>query len=170
MSRWTAIAVVVPVLGLAVLIGRAEYKSRHGATWTIPIEGYDPRDLLHGQYLQYQYRFHWRGQDSCGEVDAGERKLTAGCCLCLVRDDDGFDPFVHQVLCGDESVSCDSRVQSVSMMPPRRYFIPEDRGGDLENALRNHDAALELTVSPDLEPAVGELMLDRKPWRDVIGR
>jgi uncharacterized membrane-anchored protein len=167
-SRMTTLAVLVPVLGLALLAARAEVAQRSGAVWTIPIEGHDPRDLLHGQYLRYQYRLRWHGQDTCGPVE--QRLLRAGCCLCLTRDAaDGFDPFVRQVDCDSVPPTCDAHLQSTAMLPPQRHFIPEDRGHDLEAGLRTHAAAIELAVSPSGEPAVRELVLDRRPWRDVLG-
>lgn len=169
-GRMTLLAVLVPVLGLAVLVGRAEYASRHGAVWTIPIEGYDPRDLLHGQYLQYRHRLRWQGADTCGYGSQGPREPAPGCCLCLTRDGvSGYDPFVRQVQCDEAPRACEASLRAETMMPPQRYFVPEDRAQALESALRAHEAAIELTVSPSGEPAVRELLLDRRPWRDVLG-
>jgi hypothetical protein len=168
-ARWTTLAVVVPLLGLAVLVGRAEYASQHGSSFTIPIDGYDPRDLLHGRYLQYQYRLRWAGGDTCGPPDAGPG-LWEGCCLCLTRDGaDGFDPFVRQVHCSEVS-SCDGALSSESMLPPHRYFAPEDRAAEIEAALRQYEASIELTCDPSLQPAVLDLRLDGRPWREVLGQ
>lgn len=169
-GRLTMLAVLVPVLGLAVLVGRAEHASRHGAVWTIPIEGYDPRDLLHGQYLQYRYRLRWQGGDTCGSSSHGAGQPVPGCCLCLTRDGaSGYDPFVRQVQCDEAPGTCEGSLRAEGMMPPQRYFVPEDRAQALEAALRAHEAAIELTASPSAEPAVRELLLDRRPWRDVLG-
>jgi hypothetical protein len=169
-GRLTLLAVLVPVLGLAALVGRAEYAVRHGLVWTIPIEGHDPRDLLHGQYLQYQYRLRWQGIDTCGVGQYGGHALVPGCCLCLTRDTaDGYDPFVRQVLCEAAADQCQGSLRAEGMLPPQRYFVPEDRAKALESALRAHEAAIELTASPTGEPAVRELLLDRRPWRDVLG-
>lgn len=166
-TRLTTLAVLVPVLGLALLAARAEVAQRGGRVWTIPIEGFDPRDLLHGQYLRYQYRFNWRGAATCGPDD----QLQPGCCLCLTRvADDGHDPQVRQVDCDSVPPICEDHLQSTAMLPPQKHFIPEDRGRDLEQALRRHDAAIELVAGPTGAPAVRELVLDRRPWRDVIGR
>jgi uncharacterized membrane-anchored protein len=169
-GRLTMLAVLVPVLGLAVLVGRAEYAVRHGPAWTIPIEGYDPRDLLHGHYLQYRYRLRWDGIDTCGAQPYGERGPVPGCCLCLTRDGAStYDPFVRQVACDDAPAICEGTLRAEGLVPPLRYFVPEDRGLALEEALRTHEAAIELAVSPSGEPAVRELVLDRRPWRDVLG-
>ena len=169
-ARLTMLAALVPVLGLAVLVGRAEFAGRHGPVWTIPIEGYDPRDPLHGQYLQYGYRLRWQGPDTCGVGEHGTRMPVSGCCLCLTRAGaDGFDPFVRQVTCEEAEGRCDATLHAETMAAPQRYFVPEERAEALESALRTHDAAIELTVGPSGEPAVRELLLDRRPWRDVLG-
>ena len=172
-KRLTLVAVLVPLLGLLALVGRAEWSVRHGPVWTIPIDGFDPRDLLHGQYLQYQYRLRWRGQNTCGpHQDAwGEPHLVVGCCLCLVRDTpDGYDPFIRQVDCTIGPQECDGILQSKSVMPPLRHFVPEERATALEAALGSHQASIELSIDPKGEPAVRDLLLDRRPWRDVLGR
>lgn len=169
--RMTLVAVLVPLLGLATLAGRAEYAVRNGPVWIIPIDGFDPRDLLHGQYLQYRYRLRWDGIDTCGDVADAARELSPGCCLCLQRgDSDGFDPAVHQLPCSSAAETCEAWVHSEAMMGQQRYFVPEDRAGELESALRSHPAAIELATTPQGEPAVRELLLDRRPWRDVLGR
>lgn len=168
-GRLTLIAVLVPVLGLAAIVGRAEYAGSHGPVWTIPIEGHDPRDILHGQYLEYRYRLRWRGLDSCGAQPDGGHELVSGCCLCLTRNGvGGFDPFARQVACESTPDTCDSTLHSDAMTAPQRYFVPEDRAQALEVALRSYDAAVELTVTPAGEAAVHELLLDRRPWRDVL--
>ncbi len=170
-ARWTLIGVLVPVLGLAALVGRAEYATRHAAKFTIPIQGFDPRDLLHGQYLNYQYRLRWVGPHTCGDPDHPDPvpHPTRGCCVCLTRSGaDGFDPFARQMTCDSPGAGCEAIVRADTMVPPLRYFVPEDSAAGLEAALRNHDAAVEVNEAPGQGLAVGALLLDRRPWRDVV--
>lgn len=165
--RWTIIAVLVPLLGLAVLVGRAEVATRSAPTWTIPIAAFDPRDLLHGQYLEYQYRLRWTAADTCGAPD--EPRPTPGCCVCLTRSGaDGVDPFAQQVACDGPPPRCDAIVRADAMLPPQRYFVPESSARALELELRRRDAALRVTVTPQRELAVGELLLDGRPWREIV--
>lgn len=169
MKRWTIIAVVVPVLGLLALVGRSEYATRHGLAWTIPIQGYDPRDLLHGHYLLYRYRFQWDGVDTCGDTGAIERAPAAGCCLCLSSVGvSGYDPRVRQLHCDEAEKICDGSLRADSVLGPQQYFVPEDRALDLENALRQREAAIELAIDPQGNAAVRELLLDRRPWREAL--
>src|SRR5688572_3307632 len=71
-NRGLQLAVVVPLVGLLVLIARAEVLLRSGASFRLAIEGYDPRDLLAGQYLQYRFALDWQGESTCG-VPRGRR-------------------------------------------------------------------------------------------------
>ncbi len=165
-GRLTAIAVLIPLLGLLALIGRAEYAVRHGPTWVIAIEGYDPRDLLHGHYLRYRYAFSFQGEDTCGTPSS----LDPACCLCLTRTSaDGRNPAVRQVWCSEADDVCDGVLRVEDVQPQQRYYVPEDRALELEEALRTRGAALELTIGPDGRPAVRDLLLEGRPWREVLG-
>lgn len=175
-------AVLLPVLGLSGLVAKAELAVRSGPSFRIPISGFDPRDPIHGRFLRYQYDFDWRGGDSChgpvsvsGEVEIAARELQRpgpqyGCCLCLTRSRaDGFNPSVRQVDCEESKSSCDGWLRASEMMPPQRYFVPEDRALELEQALTNTRASIEVVVSPNGSPAIKELYLGDRPWREARG-
>ena len=50
-----AAALVLPLLGLGGLWLTSDRASREGTEWDVPIQGYDPRDLLQGHYVQFRY-------------------------------------------------------------------------------------------------------------------
>ena len=54
-------ALALPLLGLGGMWLQADRLSRQGTEWDVPIRGYDPRDLLQGHYVQFQY--DWPGTD-----------------------------------------------------------------------------------------------------------
>jgi hypothetical protein len=164
-TRWLQAAVMLPLLGLMGVIARAEVRLRSGANFVVAIQGYDPRDLLHGHYLQYSFDFDWQGESSCGELQGGKpRALDTSCCVCL-------SPGAHvararQVRC-DAVAGCDW-LAGPEVAPPLRYFVPERQAADLEEALRGRHAALSLTCGPDGQPAIGDLYIDGQPWRDLL--
>lgn len=171
--RLTLVAVAIPVLGMLAVVGRAELASRSGDMWTIPIQGFDPRDPLHGQYLEYRYRFRFTGENTCGPELPGEDlgpAVVSGCCLCLGNEGGRIDPPVRQVHCDGDRSSCGAMLQADAVRGVQRFFIPEERASELEQALRERPAALELRVADDGTPVVGELLLDGRPWRDVLGQ
>jgi len=161
-KRLVLLAAVVPVVGLLGLVAKAELATRSGPTWTVPIQGYDPRDLLHGHYLRYASDFDWQDGAACGDADHPE----AGCCLCLTET--GGEPQVRQIRC-DEAPACDGWLDAGSVAPPLRYYVPETSALDLERALREHVSAVTFTSGRSGEPAIGALTLDGRAWQDVLG-
>ena len=47
------IAAILPVAGLAGLWAISANTYRQGTEWEVPIQGYDPRDLLRGHYVEF---------------------------------------------------------------------------------------------------------------------
>jgi hypothetical protein len=171
--RADVLAILVPLVGIGVMVARAEQAASAGPLWRIEIAGFDPRDLLHGHYLQYRYEFQRSGAPStCGPTTADfsdDIPLDPACCLCLERADDFLQPpWVHQVSC-EEALACDGLLRSDLVTPPLRWFAPEDRALDLEQALRVHQPTILLRTSPEGHPALVDLHLDGRPWRDVVG-
>lgn len=166
-DRWLLLAVIVPLAGLLVLVGRAELAVRSGPSWQVAIEGYDPRDLLHGRYLQYQFDFNWQGQDTCG-FSGSTRSPSAGCCLCLTRTQPtGIGPAARQVDCASVE-GCDGWLQSDDVLPPLRFFVPEARATELERALAERAASMEFACTRAGKVAIRDLYLDGRPWRDAL--
>ena len=200
---------LLPAIGLLLLVARAEVAVHQGPTFRIPIRGYDPRDILHGQYLRYQFDFQWDGEDTCGtdapvpvqppapiqvqpappaaaQPDptvrddiprrrlASSRSMRAGCCLCVTRGlPNGFAPTVRHVDCGGSKLGCDGWIRVSEVMPPLRYFVPEESAQELQRVLNEDTTAppsIELTLPPDGKPAIKELYLGDRPWREVLKR
>ncbi len=45
----------LPVLGITLFIAHSQYRALTGEVYRVAIEGYDPRDLIHGHYLRYRF-------------------------------------------------------------------------------------------------------------------
>jgi hypothetical protein len=171
--RLRLLAALLPVLGLLGLVVRSELAQR-GAQFRLAIRGYDPRDLIAGHYLRYQFELDWHGPSSCGggnaqpEQPTAQRYLDPSCCLCLTRSaDPTASPAVRQLSCS-EARSCDGWLYTEQLQPPQRYYVPEDRALDLERALAERKAAVDVVTSPSGTAAVGELYLDGLPWRTAL--
>lgn len=177
---WGWLAGLLPAFGLCVLVARAEMAVHGGPTFRIPIRGYDPRDMIHGQYLRYQFDFNWIGGDDCRLSSASEeaavagivRTLQSGCCLCLTRTSEGSNPNVRHIDCDNPEPSCDGRISVNDVTPPLRYFVPEDRAQELDRALSESETrrpSVEFVLPPSGKPAIKELYLGAEPWRDALG-
>lgn len=175
--RW--LAALLPVVGLLALVARSEL-ARQGAEFRLAIVGYDPRDLIAGHYLRYRFELDWQGESSCG--GGGSSALTgnaapapsalphlqSGCCLCLTHQGQPpATPAVRQLSCA-EVRGCDGWLYSEQLQSPQRHYVPEERAQELERALRERKAAVDVVTSPSGTAAVGELYLDGLPWRTAL--
>lgn len=52
---WLAAALLLPLMVLAYSWAATYRLAQQGQEWLVPVEGYDPRDLLRGHYIQYRY-------------------------------------------------------------------------------------------------------------------
>lgn len=75
-------AIALPLVGLAGMWASTEQWSRQGTDWLVPVEGYDPRDLLRGHYVQFRYA--WPGAEEPafdGAFPDGQGQYPFGGCL-----------------------------------------------------------------------------------------
>ena len=56
-------ALLLPLIGLGLIWLQTERESHEGSEWDVPIEGYDPRDLLRGHYVQFRYDWPFVAED-----------------------------------------------------------------------------------------------------------
>lgn len=75
MNRRTllALALALPLAGLAASWAATHMAPQEGTEWHVPIGGYDPRDLLRGHYVIYTY--DWPGLEERGAELASEPAL-----------------------------------------------------------------------------------------------
>ena len=137
------VALAVPVIGLAALWGLSDYESRQGTEWDVAIEGYDPRDLLRGHYVEFTY--DWQGLDPDPEAEF-EDEFGLGLPLeqfCLTGTPPG-PPVVSEVN-GDIS-DCDYPVEAdfggvygERSLARGRLYVGQDRASEIEQAMFDQD-------------------------------
>lgn len=162
-SLFFVAALLLPILALSALVVRAEFIVQTGTEWTVRIEGYDPRDLISGQYLQYRIRWNLEGTDCHGD----------GCCYCLwnsdLRQKAPPEPSVRIVSC-DNRAPCESAFPVSREAGLHRFYIPEGEGRRLERAIREQEATLRLRVTTRGSVAITDLLLNRTPYRKALSR
>jgi uncharacterized membrane-anchored protein len=137
-------ALLLPIVAFAGLTARAELLRAAGPVFRVAITGYDPRDLLQGHYLRY--RIQWPADGACDD---------AACCLCLRTSGDHT-----KVECGVASQTCDARLSRQMVEQGREFFIQEDAGPALEQAIRRGGGSLDLIVPSNGQLRVHELFID----------
>jgi uncharacterized membrane-anchored protein len=157
-SRTLLLALALPIVAVALMAVRAEMVSRTGRAYRLKIEGYDPRDILSGQYLRYRVAFRWDA--------VGDRCTAAECCYCL-NGPEGEEPTANRVSCSARGAS-DAWFRETETERMQRFYIPEGRGAPLEKALRDKRAEIVVRISGNGSVVVQDLLLDGKPWRAVV--
>lgn len=153
MKHLATLALVLPSLTIIALIARAEAKLRDGVEWTVPISGYDPRDMLQGHYLNY--RVDW---------DAGQcPNNVSSCCLCL-SGEAGERPSARRISCDEKDSDCRSLVSAAGEASLRQYYVPENAAEDVAQRLRDKGSSLRIVVSPHGDVRVKQLLIDGQSW------
>lgn len=142
-------ALLLPIIAFAALVARAELLRAAGPVFHVAIAGYDPRDLLQGHYLRY--RLQWPIDGACD---------GSTCCLCLQTSG------VHtKVECGVAGAACKAQLSHQMVEQGRQFFIQEDAGPALEQAIRRGQGAIALNVTPNGQVRVHDLFIDGVPHR-----
>ena len=140
---------LLPIVAFIGLVGRAELLRASGPELLVAIAGYDPRDLLQVHYLRY--RLQWPAAEACD---------GATCCLCLQVSG------VHtKVECGAADAACEAQLSRQMVEQRREFFIQEDAGPALEQAIRRGQGAMALNITPNGQVRLHELFIDGVPHR-----
>lgn len=137
------LALALPLVGLAGMWASTERWHRQGTDWLVPVEGYDPRDLLRGHYVQFRYA--WPGAeapDFAAEAAAGAADYPFGGCL------EGEAPRLDRVrrLASEaEREACPAYLApdlfgmfgGPDLPREGRLYVPQTAGGRLEEQLRS---------------------------------
>lgn len=137
-----ALALLVPLAGLAAGIIRNERALAGASEWRIPVAGYDPRDPLHGHYVHFRYLW---------QVEGDARLCEAGQCLICLRQDG--EQVIARIVPRDRPGSCVQRVDplasNISNDFASRIFVSETSAPQLEAALRNGPVDIIALLGPD---------------------
>lgn len=129
-ARLNLLALVLPLAGLAGLWAWSDYRSRQGSDWLVPIEGYDPRDLLRGHYVEFAYA--WPGEDAFDDEFLRE--------FCI----EGAAPRIERIVPVPSGGSCahyaranDGGIYRTGGLRRGRIYIAQDKAAELQASLRD---------------------------------
>jgi GDYXXLXY protein len=157
----------VPILALMASAWSAARQASTATQWTLPIEGYDPRDPLRGHYIQFRYALG----------DTVSEAVVSGAWLCLKKPDG--KPEVSSVY-GNDSASCAARGRILenhdgfataswgnSATILGRIYIPEADSALLTGLLADtkREKAVRIEVAGNGKVTPVDLLFDGKPWR-----
>lgn len=170
-SRRLLAALLLPLVGLIGGAAVAWWQTSHGSVWEVPIRGYDPRDLLRGHYIRFQYDWatparpaavdpeHWRlcfrhrGAATVVTLFASTDR-TPEACQAIARQIRGHDGLVMDY--GGQGRG--------------QFYLDETDARPLEQLLtdpaRKVSARVIVTASGRLTPL--DILVDGKPYREVL--
>lgn len=169
---------ILPALFFVFMIVQAEINKNKGTIWTVPIAGYDPRDLLRGHFLQFQYVWNWSDQkDFC---------LGEECCLCVNKSgEDTKNPKVSSLTCekANEANVCESKIKGIGIKhfdgTPQfymgrgsndlgRFYVPEEYAAQLNDMILNqnqkHEFEISLNVTEDGRAFINSMTVDAEDF------
>lgn len=132
MRRWmVALALLLPVAGIAAGIIRNEIALASAETWVVPITGFDPRDPLRGHYIAFRYM--WQAEGDPALCDIGQ------CLICLAKGENGA--IRARIVARGEPGECPSRVDPeashITSDFASRIFVSETLAPELDRMLRD---------------------------------
>lgn len=135
------IAVVAPVLGLAVLWGTSHQTYYQGTDWEVPIQGYDPRDYLRGHYVEFRYEWNRLGTPS--DFDTPTDAL---CISGQAPRMDGVTQLRPGKPCAHPLRTDGSGVYGRDSLMDGRLYIGQERADALQQQLQNRDQRGIVTI------------------------
>ena len=150
---------LLPVLALACFTLLKHQQIGAGKEVILPIEGYDPRDLLSGHYLIYQVQYGIKGL--C------DKKGSYSNIVCLEPkfSQVGKVPNKHcQVFIRG---NCRNHQFNAGI---ERFFVNEKKAKLLEQLIREKKAEVKVRVSSDGKAHVTHLQLDGKPFELFVNK
>lgn len=144
------VAVLLPLVGYVGSIGLAEAKRWGAPTIEVAIEGYDPRDLFRGHYLNYRLAVENRTEQQDHFYQS-----------CVGAPKDGLSPvFVYEG--ASRPSHCVRDLPDHFVFEPHRFYIQQDKARALENAVMNGRATITLRLVGKRHVLVDQLLVDRK--------
>lgn len=148
------VAFFLPFLSLVLLSVYKQVQISTGTDVTLPIRGYDPRDLLSGHYLTFSVDFEL--PELCKNQKPEERYVCINPRFESVNPPEDCSLFIRGVC---KWGRFDTGVE--------RYYVPEKDALLLERLVTDKQASIVLSVGRDGTPRIKELLLNGKPWKEV---
>lgn len=150
-----ALAIIVPLL-MAV---QSNHEMASNPVIKVKITGYDPRDLLYGHYMNFQYDWNWdkTAENNCNGED---------CCLCVEAKETNPKVNVQQCSVAKTSPTCAHIVKGSSYSgtnfygPSTQFFVDETKALPLEAFFRKHSGKKEFLLGLSLPPS-GKARIDK---------
>ena len=155
-KKGVLVALMIPIVALAFLVGYKKYILSVGKEVTLPIVGYDPRDLLSGYYLTYQINY---GVEGICTPQTKLQKKVGYICLDPKMFTYHWPNKCHLMIKG----VCDYSRFNAGI---ERYYVSKKDAKRLESLVRSNKASIVLSVLRNGETQVKDLLINGRSWKD----
>lgn len=151
----------IPFLAVIYMIAVNELNYKSTTEYRVEITGYDPRDLLTGHYIIFQYDWPMPAKDSCYQDQ---------CYACFTGKPQSPDiQFVTKL----ETKNCSAALALEGLQPNQklqRYNIPDLQAPILDKMLRERNGkfSIGLLVFPDHSGQIKNLYIDDQKLSDFF--
>lgn len=168
--KWLAIAIVAPIFFMTLWVMKLEKNARRGIEVELPIEGYDPRDLLSGHYLTYRIQFG--ALNPCVEQSGYSRSDEK--CVCLKKQEKSVLWIADKIeFCGEEKTDTSCKTFLRGSCKNGRFIAGIERFYFSETMTRQlavvpTGASIVVRINSAGEAIVKDLKIDGMPYRDKL--
>ncbi len=151
------VVLLLPIFVLAGLTAFRAYVRTFGMEVTLPISGYDPRDLLSGHYLIYRIEYG-----------------VGGICPTMDQRRAGYVCLEPKFFSYDEPAECNKLISGFCTNSRfeagiEKFFIPENKARYLERQIQSKAASIVLSLTASGNTQVKDLLVDGKSWESLEG-
>lgn len=155
------LALLFPVMVWAVLVGEKTYGHHAGTVVTLPVSGYDPRDLLSGHYIIYEIDYGAPIDCELGNRDA----------YLYLDSYDGAEVSPYPPDETDNALFIKGHCQGRRFVANiERFYVPEDAAPRLDSILRGRElaASIEVSINRSGRAQVKNFLLNGQPWQEAL--
>ncbi len=136
-------ALALPLMGLGLAWADTHRKAQMGTDWTVPIRGYDPRDLLRGHYVTYQYDWPRLKRDDMGFITElcieGTAPVIQRVTIPNMAVAQASDPSLSQPKCAITARAPTGGDDQRNGLEGGLFYVPQSQAAAYEKKLRDPD-------------------------------
>ncbi len=160
-------ALSFPIVCLMGIVGINEYQLRTSQTLTLPIQGYDPRDLLSGYYLRYKVKYGIK----CPKKSKSKTERSSKPAYICFKPEKSITyspPENCSLFIKGKCYPFTNEFQSKNI---NRYYIPEDRAKEIEKLFTSaKKQEVVLSVTKKGHALVKDILINGESIKKLINR
>ncbi len=156
-KKWHLAVLLLPMVMLILLWGQMQWRLSQAPAVTLPIVGYDPRDLLYGHFIRYKLPMPADVKDE-------------GDCVCIAVPNS-----MSRIACAEptapQSTACLLILprHDAKLTDAHEFYVPEDYASRLNELLlsgQQRFAIMFKVMSGGL--VARQLLINDQPWQDYL--